>query len=65
MKTVFHKNNIYEIEDYQLSALNDYQNKLLNLPEDKRKGSLEELMFNECKSEVFSNKEYETIAKTF
>lgn len=65
MKKVLHNNKVYEIEDYQLSALNDYQTKLLNLPENKRKGSLEELMFNECKLEVFSNKEYETIAKTF
>lgn len=65
MKKVLHNNKVYEIEDYQLSALNDYENKLLNLPENKRKGSLEELMLNQCKLEVFSNKEYETIAKTF
>lgn len=65
MKTVLHNGKIYEIEDYQLSALNNYESKLLKLPKSKRKGSLEESMFNDCKFEVFSQKEYNTIVKAF
>lgn len=65
MKIVIHNKRVYEIEDYQYQSLIDYQTRLLSLPENQRKGSLEESMYNDCKFEVFGKSEFKKVANTF